>query len=132
MANSDGVKPGRPDLLGATLQDGGVNFSLFSYHTEEVELLLFDRPDQAQPSAAFRLDPETHRTGSYWHIFIPGLQAGQLYGYRFHGPDWGENSHSLPRKSSVSWWRCCRMTHAPITLNRAQRLFLQPLVVKNN
>jgi glycogen operon protein len=46
-----GVKPGTPDLLGATPQAGGVNFSLFSYHAEEVELLLFDRPDQAQPSA---------------------------------------------------------------------------------
>ncbi len=86
MIKVNGVEPGTPELLGAILQPGGVNFSLFSYHASAVELLLFDRPNQAKPSAVFRLDPETHRTGSYWHIFIPGLKAGQLYGYRLHGP----------------------------------------------
>ncbi len=86
MTNLDSVGPGAPDLLGATPQADGVNFSLFSYHAEEVELLLFDHSDQAQPSAVFRLDPDTHRTGSYWHIFVPGLKAGQFYGYRLHGP----------------------------------------------
>lgn len=86
MAKVNDVGPGTPDLLGATPQAGGVNFSLFSYHATEVELLLFDRPDQAQPSAVFRLDPDTNRIGSYWHSFIPGLKAGQLYGYRLHGP----------------------------------------------
>jgi isoamylase len=86
MTDVTNVGPGRPDPLGATPQAGGVNFALFSYHASQVELLLFDRPDQAQPSAVFRLDPDTHRTGSYWHIFIPGLSAGQLYGYRVHGP----------------------------------------------
>ena len=86
MTKLSGTQPGTPDLLGATPQAGGVNFSLFSYHASQVELLLFDRPDQAQPSAVFRLDPDIHRTGSYWHIFIPGLKAGQLYGYRLHGP----------------------------------------------
>jgi glycogen operon protein len=86
MTRIHGLRPGTPDLLGATLGDGGVNFTLFSYHASQVDLLLFDRPDQAQPSAAFRLDPDTHRTGSYWHIYVPGLEAGQLYGYRLHGP----------------------------------------------
>jgi isoamylase len=86
MKKVNGVGPGTPDLLGATPQAGGVNFSLFSYHASQVELLLFDRLDQAQPSAVFRLDPDTNRTGSYWHSFIAGLKAGQLYGYRLHGP----------------------------------------------
>ncbi len=22
----------------------------------------------------------------YWHVFVDGVQAGQLYGYRVHGP----------------------------------------------
>jgi glycogen operon protein len=86
MIDVKGIGPGRPDPLGATPQAGGVNFSLFSYHASQVELLLFDRQDQAQPSAVFQFDPDTHRTGSYWHVFIPGLKAGQLYGYRVHGP----------------------------------------------
>ena len=40
----------------------------------------------SKPSAAISLDPERNRTFSYWHIFIPGLQPGQLYGYRVSGP----------------------------------------------
>jgi glycogen operon protein len=32
------------------------------------------------------LDPAVHRTYHYWHVFVPGVQAGQLYGYRVHGP----------------------------------------------
>jgi len=86
LASLNNVRPGTHDLLGATPQTDGVNFSLFSYHATEVELLLFDHPDQGQPSAVFRLDPESHRTGSYWHIFVPGIKTGQLYGYRLHGP----------------------------------------------
>jgi glycogen operon protein len=81
------VQPGTPDRLGATIREGGVNFSLFSYHASEVELLLFDQPAGSRPSAVFHLDPESYRTGSYWHIFIPGLKAGQLYGYRLNGPN---------------------------------------------
>jgi isoamylase len=38
------------------------------------------------PSHVIRLDPTTNRTYHYWHVFVPGLQAGQLYGYRVHGP----------------------------------------------
>ena len=25
-------------------------------------------------------------TSHYWHIFVPGIEAGQLYGYRVDGP----------------------------------------------
>ena len=84
---------GQHDCLGATVVDRGVNFALFSYHATEVELLLFDRPDAAQPSAAFQLDPETNRSGSYWHAFVPRLQPGQLYGYRLNGPFAPDSGH---------------------------------------
>ena len=40
----------------------------------------------AQPARVIRLDPQRHRTYHYWHVFVPGLQAGQLYGYRVSGP----------------------------------------------
>jgi isoamylase len=85
IMHKNNIEPGRPEQLGATVKDGGVNFALFSYHADEVDLLLFDRPDAVKPSAVFRLDPETNRTGSYWHIFVAGLKAGQLYGYRLNG-----------------------------------------------
>ena len=28
-----------------------------------------------------------HRTSHYWHIFLPGIKPGQLYGYRADGPN---------------------------------------------
>ena len=31
------------------------------------------------------IDPATNRTYHYWHVFVPGLKAGQIYGYRVHG-----------------------------------------------
>jgi glycogen operon protein len=72
--------------LGATLKDNGANFSLFSRSAERVDLLLFDRPDDARPSRSIELEPATHRTYHYWHAFVPGVKPGQLYGYRVLGP----------------------------------------------
>jgi len=68
--------------LGATPCQGGVNFSIFSRHASRVELLLFDREDDAQPAQVIRFDPFSNRTYFYWHIFVPGLKAGQIYAYR--------------------------------------------------
>jgi glycogen operon protein len=51
MIIDNSTLPGRPDPLGASIQSGGVNFSLFSYHASGVELLLFAHPDEDQPSA---------------------------------------------------------------------------------
>jgi glycogen operon protein len=72
--------------LGATLRKSGANFSLFSRSASRVELLFFDRADDARPSRIIELDPHTQRTYHYWHAFVPGVKAGQLYGYRVHGP----------------------------------------------
>jgi glycogen operon protein len=72
--------------LGATLDRGGANFSLFSKHARAVELLLFDRSDDASPARTIRLDPVDNRTYHYWHAWVPGVGAGQLYGYRVDGP----------------------------------------------
>ena len=43
-------KAGYNSPLGATVVDGGVNFSLFSRSATGVELLLFDREDDARPA----------------------------------------------------------------------------------
>ena len=79
-------KAGSSHPLGATLCGGGTNFSLFSRSATRVELLCFDRADDAKPSRVLALDPAAHRTYHYWHVFVPGVKAGQLYGYRVHGP----------------------------------------------
>src|SRR5436309_6919535 len=77
---------GRSSPLGATVADGGVNFSLFSRTARGVELLFFDRDDDAAPSRTVRLDPAANRTYHYWHAFVPGVAPGRLYGYRVDGP----------------------------------------------
>jgi isoamylase len=77
---------GRSNPLGATIVDGGTNFSLYSRAATGVQLLLFDHQDDAKPARTFRIDPTTNRTYHYWHVFVPGVKAGQLYGYRVEGP----------------------------------------------
>src|SRR5208282_1047827 len=79
---------GRSSPVGATVAPNGVNFSLFSRHASGVELLLFERDDDDRPAQVVRLDPRTNRSYHYWHVFVPGVRAGQIYGYRVHGrPD---------------------------------------------
>jgi isoamylase len=77
---------GRSFPPGATLVEGGANFSLFSRTADCVELLLFDREDDSRPSRVIRMDPCENRTYHYWHVFVPGLKAGQIYGFRALGP----------------------------------------------
>jgi isoamylase len=72
--------------LGVTVAAAGANFSLFSRSATGVELLLFDRADEFSPRRIIELDPRTQRTYHYWHVFVPGVNAGQLYGYRVYGP----------------------------------------------
>jgi glycogen operon protein len=78
--------PGQSFPIGATLLSGGVNFSVYSRSATAVELQLFNTVDDSQPSQSFLLDPQVNRTFSYWHLFVPDLRAGQLYGYRAYGP----------------------------------------------
>jgi isoamylase len=80
------VEPGKAYPLGATVEPDGVNFSLYSKHSIAVDLLLFDAVDAGKPERVVSLDPRRHRTYHYWHVFVPGLQPGQLYAYRAVGP----------------------------------------------
>jgi len=74
------VWPGSAYPLGATYDGSGTNFALFSEVADRVELCLFD-PDGTES----RIDlPEMD--GFVWHAFVPGIEPGQRYGYRVHGP----------------------------------------------
>src|SRR5215475_14186641 len=83
----------RSSPLGATVGPAGTNFSLFSRSATGVELLLFDRDDDARPARVLRLDPAVNRTYHYWHVCVPGVHQGQLYGYRVAGPS--DPAHGL-------------------------------------
>jgi len=76
---------GRSSPLGATIFPEGTNFSVYSKHATGIEILLFDRADDARPSRVIRIDPAMNRTYHYWHVFVPGVKAGQIYGYRVSG-----------------------------------------------
>jgi isoamylase len=80
------VKSGASAPLGATVCDGGVNFSVFSKDAALVELLLFDDANAVKPATVIPLNSDKHRTYHYWHVFVPDLQPGQVYAYRAHGP----------------------------------------------
>jgi len=78
--------PGKPYPLGATVTREGVNFSVFSRNAVAVDLLFFDHFEAGHPERIIHLDPICNRTFYYWHVLVPGIQAGQLYGYRAYGP----------------------------------------------
>lgn len=79
--------------LGSTLVKDGANFSLFCKNGTSVELLLFDHVDDLDPVKVIKLDPVQNRTYHYWHVFVPGVANGQLYGYRISGPFEPWNGH---------------------------------------
>ena len=66
--------------LGASYDGAGVNFALFSRMADKVELCLFDEQDNET-----RVEL-TEQNSFVWHIYIPGIQPGQRYGYRVYGP----------------------------------------------
>jgi glycogen operon protein len=83
---SPATLPGQSHPLGASLQPEGVNFAVYSRSATGVELLFFDDPDDAKPARVFAMDPAVNRTFQYWHILVPGVEVGQLYGFRVRGP----------------------------------------------
>jgi isoamylase len=72
--------PGHWQPLGATPDDNGTNFALFSSRAESVELCLFDDAD-----AETRV-PLTATTNQVWHGYVPGVAPGTRYGFRVGGP----------------------------------------------
>jgi isoamylase len=84
--------------LGSTVSSEGTNFSVFSSNATGMEIVFFDHVDDLRPSRVIPLDPLVNRTSHYWHIFMPGIKAGQLYGYRAEGPFDPANGHRFDSK----------------------------------
>ena len=81
------IWPGRSYPLGARYDGSGANFALFSEVGTRVELCLFD------PSGNQQVIDLPERTGFVRHGYVPGLEPGQRYGYRVHGPWAPEQGH---------------------------------------
>lgn len=84
------VHPGKPFPLGATWDGKGVNFALYTENATAVDLSLFASKDAKTESAVI---PVKEMDNFVWHVYVPDLQPGQLYGYRVHGPYEPENGH---------------------------------------
>jgi len=74
---------GNPYPLGATWDGKGTNFALFSEGADAVELCLFDRSEDEKEACRISI---RERTNGVFHIYLPDVGPGQLYGYRVHGP----------------------------------------------
>jgi len=61
----------------------GVNFALFSEAATSVELCLFDSIEATEEKIRI---PVTEHTDQVWHVFLPDVRPGQLYGFRVSGP----------------------------------------------
>ncbi|WP_414642051.1 glycogen debranching protein GlgX [Actinocrinis sp.] len=72
--------PGNWHPLGARHDGQGVNFALWAAGAEGVELCLFD--DAGGESRI----PLSESTFHIWHGYLPGIEPGQRYGFRVHGP----------------------------------------------
>jgi isoamylase len=75
------VLPGRSYPLGTTWDGTGVNFAVYSENAAKIELCLYDNRSR-QETERIEL-PET--TAFVRHGYLPGVQPGQLYGYRVYG-----------------------------------------------
>ncbi|MBA9079555.1 glycogen debranching protein GlgX [Rufibacter quisquiliarum] len=82
--------PGNPFPLGATWDGQGVNFALYAPNATGVELCLFSNIEDGTETARIEM---LERTYQVYHLYIPELEPGQLYGYRVHGPYEPENGH---------------------------------------
>ena len=81
------VTAGRPTPLGATPDDAGVNFAVFSANATRMVLCLFDEAGRET-----RIDlPE--RDGDIWYGHVAGLTTGQAYGFRAYGPYRPDEGH---------------------------------------
>jgi isoamylase len=82
------ILPGHASPLGATADEDGVNFAVFSRHATRVILCLFDEDGNENQVVTL---PE--REGHVWHGYFPGMKPGQQYGYRMHGPFAPKDGH---------------------------------------
>ncbi|WP_295450721.1 glycogen debranching protein GlgX [uncultured Thiodictyon sp.] len=79
--------PGRRYPPGATLEEHGINFSVYSRHAVGAELLLYAAADSAEPFQVIRLDPEVNHSFFSWHLLVVDLPPGTHYTWRMDGPN---------------------------------------------
>lgn len=75
--------------MGATVDEGGVNFAVFSANAHFIELCLFSDDGRREVARLLMTD----REGDIFHLRVDGMKSGQRYGFRAHGPYAPEDGH---------------------------------------
>ena len=102
------ISEGHPHPRGATWDEKGTNFAIFSEHATKVEVCIFD--DEGEEELERIELPEY--TNQIWHGYIPGVKAGTRYGYRVHGPYEPEHGHRFnPNKLLLDPYACAYTGH---------------------
>ncbi|MDN4478777.1 glycogen debranching protein GlgX [Demequina sp. SYSU T00039] len=70
-----------PHRLGVHLVEGGADVAVFAAHATAVHLCLFEGDDRTETRIALH-----GPVNGIWHAFVPGIRAGQRYGFRASGP----------------------------------------------
>lgn len=83
------VNIGQRYPAGATAENDGVNFCVFSRHATAVQLLLYEKPDSSSPFQVIDLDPAVNRTFFFWHVLVEGMTGQEKisYTWKVDGPD---------------------------------------------
>ncbi|MFW5872826.1 MAG: glycogen debranching protein GlgX, partial [bacterium] len=76
------IWPGKPYPLGANWDGNGINFALFSENATGVKLCLFHTAADEKEYAQVEMKEVTDYV---WHVYLPKLGPGQIYGYRVFG-----------------------------------------------
>src|SRR5262245_16769992 len=93
------VSLGHPSPLGASVRDGGVNFSVVSRNAEQVFVCIFDQGGDREIA---RLALPGRNGDDVHHGFIAGAGVGMRYGLRADGPfDPARGHHFDPAKLLV-------------------------------
>ena len=89
-----GIKAGNSYIQGATVEESGTNFAIFSENGTAVDLEIYNHKDDGDPKEVISLK---ERDGFVWHVFVSGIGPGTLYGYRVDGPYKPEEGHRFNR-----------------------------------
>jgi glycogen operon protein len=82
-----------PLPYGAIVQEGGVQFVVYSRSASAMRVLLYKKVTDRDPYRAVDFNRTTDRWGDIWSLFVPDLGPGTLYHYQADGPYAPERGH---------------------------------------
>jgi glycogen operon protein len=82
-----------PLPYGAILQEGGVQFVVYSRSATAMRVLLYRATNDRDPYRVVEFNRSTDRWGDIWSLFVPEVEAGALYHFQADGPYAPERGH---------------------------------------